>query len=268
MKAEKSPKSILAYGHGPLPIGGAVTVEIIVPPCPLQPFIDMQYIDSKTMSRRPGMYMKYLPYLYSPTNGKLLTGGSYAFDTFEKAKDYARWVMEDFTTGEEGNKTKFWDQPMFENCRSWVWQVLGAHAFTEVETHASMRLVQWKYTGHDAEQDLIQSFPTIKDEIEKLGGAAIWLLHNSEEHMIGLQVVFAKEAGKVDDSVAQNVLMLAGAQRPLEHLLPDGLSLECFYDRASLLLILWLPRSRMAGGTELYIPLLPTVVPDITYEYD
>ncbi|KAJ4349340.1 uncharacterized protein N0V89_007954 [Didymosphaeria variabile] len=125
MEATKSPKSIIGYPAGLLPIGGDVTVEIVDPPCPLQPITDAQYVDSKTMSRGPGMHTKYLPYIYSAVNGKLVTGGSYAFDTFGNARDYARWATEDFEVGEEGKKIKIWDQPMFESHRSWVWQVLG-----------------------------------------------------------------------------------------------------------------------------------------------
>lgn len=265
-EAAKSPKPILAYPPGPLPVGGAVTIEIVVPPFPLQPLIDAQYNDSKTMSQRPGMYLKYLPYLYSPVNGKLLTGGSYAFDTYENAEDYVRWT-EDFVVGEEDKKIKFWEQPMFESHQSRVWRVIGAHSFTKLDNQGYMRLIQWKYTGADVEKLLLQSYPKLKEEVEKIGGAAVWLLHNSEQKMIGLQLAFEKEIGVVDESTAHRGLLLAGAQRSLEYLLPEGLELECFYDRSSLLLTLWLPMSRSAGGTELHIPYLPTVVPDITHEY-
>lgn len=264
--AAQSSKPILEYPPGPLSVGGAVTIEIVMPPVPLQPLIDAQYIDSKTMSQRPGMYTKYFPYMYSPVNGKMLGGGCYAFDTYENAKEYVRWTEEEYQVEREGKMVKFWDQALFEKSRKWVWRVIGAHSFCNIEAHSSLRLIQWKYTGDKIEKKLAALYPKLKETVENMGVAAVWLLHNPEEKMVGLNVAFKNENGAAGEDFGQKALR-DGVKKPLETLLPPELGLEEFYDRTSLLLTLWLPRSREAGGTELHIPLLSTIVPDISLEY-
>ena len=59
-------KAISGYEPGEIPAQDCTTAEIVMAGlgAPLQAFIDGQYLDSKIMSRRPGMHLKYLPYLY------------------------------------------------------------------------------------------------------------------------------------------------------------------------------------------------------------
>lgn len=265
MPASQSPKPILGYSPGPLSVGGAVTVEVIIPPVPLQPLMDAQYLDSKIMSQRPGMYIKYFPYLYSPVNGKLLGGGCYTFDTYEHAAEYARWT-ETYEVESEGQTIKFWDRPLFESHRKWVWRVVGAHSFREMEAQVCTRLIQWKYENDGVGQKLVELYPVLKETIKDLDVAVVWLLHNSEEKMVGLHVVFRNETGTVDGDLAQEALEEA-IKAPLETLMPRDLSLKKFFDRSSFLLTMWLPISREAGGTELHIPLRSVAVPDISLDY-
>ncbi|KAK5163328.1 uncharacterized protein LTR77_010701 [Saxophila tyrrhenica] len=255
-------KDILNYPVGEIPARAAITVEIVCPPCPLQPFIDTQYPDSKTMSARPGVYMKYLPYRYDEVTGKLLTGGSYLFDSYADAEGYKRWTTEEFEVDEP--RVKFWEREMFESRRSWVRRVVEAWNFRPVGEHAVGKVEQWRYEGEDAEVALHEAWPLVKSEAEKQGAAAIWLLHGGKEKIVGIQLAFPKVTGKVDQESARRSLAAAEQHPSLEQFLPKALRYERIFRRTSLLLTLWLPRSRAAGGKELTIPLYP-VVPGISH---
>lgn len=261
-----SPKGkVVGYEPGDIPVQAAVTVELLlaVPGLPLQAMIDQQYSDSRVMDKRPGMYLKYLPFRYDEITAKLLTGGSYAFDTWENAKDYARWVRDDFEVGEP--KTKFLKQPLFESAICRTWKIIGAHSFAPIQEHAVGRLQYWSYEATDGEAFLRQHYQELKSAAEEQGAAAFWLMFNPEEKLFGIQLAFKKEE-RTDDASARRSLAAAAGNLGLERLLPDDLPMKPVFDRTSLLLTLWLPRSRAAGGSELLIPNYP-VVPDITHDY-
>lgn len=230
---------------------------------PLQAFIDVQYLDSKIMSQRPGMYLKYLPYLYDGVSGKLLTGGSYLFDTYENAKDYVRWASHEFEVGDP--KVKFAEQPMFESFTGQVWKVIGAHSFAPIEAHAITRLQQWNCSNADAEARLRALYPDLRTAAEALGAASIWLLHHPDDNSVGMQLGF-KKGGSADHVDATRTLETAREQTELSDMLSSNLDLTLSFDRTSVLLTLWLPKSRAAGGSELTIPYHP-MVPDITHEH-
>jgi len=257
--------NVVGYEAGDIPVRGAVTVELLlgVPGMPLQGFIDHQYLDSQVMDKRPGMYLKYLPHRYDEVTGKIWTGGSYTFDSWENAKENARWVGEDYEVGE--TKIKFLDQPLFETSKCLVWKVLGAHSFAPIEEHAVGRLQYWSYEAADAETTLRGQFDKLQSAAKDQNAAAFWLLFNPDEKLFGFQMAF-KKAGGSDEPSARQALASAAGKSSLGSLLPDGLRAKPLFDRTSLLLTIWLPRSRAAGGRELLIPNHP-VVPDITHKH-
>lgn len=270
MAASKLNSNIRGYEVGEIPAKGALTVEIVVAGLgvPLQPFINAQYLDSKTMSERPGMYIKYLPYRYDAVTGQILNGGSYLFDTFDNAKDYVRWANDDFQVGDP--PVKFWDQPIFDSHEGQVWEVIGAHNFAPIEEHAIGRLQHWKFKGNaaDTEAALRDIYPSLKSKAEDQGAASFWLLYNPEQNMVGIQQAFRK-SGECDQKSAQKSLAMAERRVSLMEQQPElskKLGLELLFDRTSILLTLWLPRSRKAGCAELAIPYYP-MVPDITHDH-
>jgi hypothetical protein len=265
MVTTKLHSDIRGYEVGELPVKGAVTSEIFVAGfgVPLQAFINAQYLDSKIMSERPGMHLKYLPYQYDTVTGKLISGGSYLFDTWENAKEYARWANEDFEVGEP--KVKFWDQPMFESHSGRVWKVIDAHSFAPIEEHAIGRLQQWTCRAPDAEAALHEAFPALRALVQDQGAASIWLLYSPEDNVVGIQLGFKKD-GQNDAESARRSLTMVEKLPPIDQNLPTALCLEPLSDRSSILLTLWLPKSRAAGGSELAIPYYP-MVPEITHGY-
>lgn len=233
---------------------------------PMQSLLDVQYIDSKTMDKRPGMQVKYLPYDYDET-GKPATGGAYIFDTYEDAQEYARWGNEDFVVP-DGHR--FWEQPMFESHSGQVWKVVGAFNFTETQEHALARLQQWEYTGkedEDVEDALKKLYPSLKETAQQQGTTSIWVLFSPSYKRVGVELGFGKVSKEVNEETAKESLKVVRAKEGFDGWFPKGgLEVNKVVDKSSLLLTLWLPRSRQAGGTELAIPWYP-FVPDITHEH-
>lgn len=150
------------------------------------------------MDKRPGMFLKYLPYCYDQVTGKLLTGGSYLFDTLDDAKDYARWTTEDFEVGDPA--TKFWDQPLWESTTRNTWDVIGAYNFAPMEEHAVGRLQKWMYRGLEDVNALRDAYAAVRTAAQTQEAASIWLLHNPAEKMIAIQMAFRKLEGNDDVS--------------------------------------------------------------------
>ena len=230
---------------------------------PLQGVIDHQYQDFQSMSRRPGLYIKYMPYRYHEINGQFLTGGSYLFDTWENAKNYESWSSAEFEAG--GQKVNFWAQPMFVSSPHWAWKVVGAHNFAPVQEHAIGRFQRWKCESANAESDLREAYPKLKAAAEAQGAASFWLLYQPDEKMVAIQVAFKRTASADDVPSTLKSLTSIIQLSSLEASLPKSLDVQLLFDRTSLFLTCWLPKSREAGGSELSIPNYP-VVPALSLE--
>ncbi|KAK8920109.1 hypothetical protein VCV18_008944 [Metarhizium anisopliae] len=254
---------VIGYETGEIPAQGVVTIvfTIGVPGIPLQACIDSQYKDSRAMDKRPGMYMKYLPFRYDEITAKQFTGGSYLFDTWENAKEYDRWLREDYEAGDEP-KTKFLERQLFEEPSCQVWKVIGAHSFVPIEEHAVGRLQYWSCDVADAETTLREHYKKLKDAAEAQNAAAFWLFYNAEDKKFGIQLAFKKQDGN-DESAARRSVAAVAAKPGLEQLLPKDFVSKSLFDRAGLFLTTWLPKSRAAGGCARLIPNYP-LVPAIT----
>lgn len=260
------PRRILGYDIGEIPAGGATTAEIYIAGCgvPLQALMDTQYKDSQTMDKQPGMYIKYLPYRYDEVTGKLLTGGSYLFDTWENAKEYGRWMVEDFRVGSP--ETPFLEQPMFESTVRNIWKVIGAYNFAPVEDHAIGRLQRWQCDATaNIDTTLRDAYPAVLSAAKDQGAASVWLLYRPEENTVGLHLAFRKGDGATDAASVGEWLAAVAAKPSLGDVLPARWNVRPVFDRCSLFLTLWLPLSREKGGAARTIPLYP-VVPAITDE--
>lgn len=177
---------------------------------PVQDLHDVQYIDGKTMDKRPGMQIKSLPYDYDDT-GKLITGGEYQFDTFEDAQQWARWSNEDVVV--QGGH-KFWEQPMFESHTGQVWKVVRAYNFVETHEHAVARLRQCDYTGQDEDvyEALKQLYPLLKEAAQKQGATSIWVLFRPLSKRVGVELSSRKVSKEVNEETAKESLKVQGSR--------------------------------------------------------
>lgn len=259
--------NIRGYEVGEIKAQAAFTAEIQIVQnagVSVQGLIDHQYVDSKEMSRRPGIYLKYLPYYFDEITGQMMTGGMYLFDTYANAEAYGQWAANEFEVGQP--KTKFWDQPLFEKSVKIKFRVIGAVNFLPVAEHAMGRLERWTYDAHaDADAALRKIYPVLRNAAKEQGAASFWLLHSPEEKTIAVQLAFAR--GKGDDHAAARDQLEFIRELPSlgKHILNE-LEINRTFNRTRLFLTLWLPLSRAAGGAELTIPNYP-VVSAITHEH-
>ncbi|KAH7146157.1 hypothetical protein EDB81DRAFT_689275 [Dactylonectria macrodidyma] len=248
---------VLSYDTGVIHAHGAFTTEIhIEARVSLQDVWNDQYHGSQIVGKRPGMYLKYLPCRYHDVSGDVLTGGAYLFRTLEEANDYKRWTSNDLQVGEP--KTTFWKQPLFKSVNLWAWNVIGAHNFAPVDSHAVGRFQRWKYDIKDAKSILQQHYPVLKDAAEKRGATSVWLLHSPEEKMIAIQTSFRKSKSDDYDAIQDRVVSVA-QETSIGEIFSDALKAEPVLDRTSPFLAVWLPLSKSDDAVEVKSPVFPAL---------
>lgn len=193
--------------------------------------------DRMYMAERPGMQRKQIPMRIDFSNGNLLTGGRYLFDTEQDAAKYRSWVENDFVL----DGTHFFERPYFLNpdCRSWG--VVGAHNIKDIQQQIIMRTERWSVPRGSQMHLLKQSWPLILQEAEERGLTGVWLLYNEREQLAQL-VYFA------DRVVAQNPSVFDFASlAALEFSAPLGSVFDTqpdwirTFDRTQWVLTVWFP---------------------------
>ncbi|MFH9069703.1 hypothetical protein [Streptomyces alboflavus] len=240
------PGPIKAYDIGPIPMEAAFTSDFPlaagIGAADVQDIVDKQEVERRVMDVRTGMYAKYMPSRIDEAAGRHYTGGRYLFETWADVVDYERFTSQELEF-EPG--VKFWSRPFFQDVERFVWRVAGAHNFLPLDAHHVSRFERFRYEG-DGEAALERAWGTVRDEAGARGLAAVWLLHQPEQRLIGLHTV-ATGLTPADLEAAPSL----GA------LLPASLAPERYFDRSSRILSLWLPKSRLAGGAPSAYPSAP-----------
>jgi NADPH:quinone reductase-like Zn-dependent oxidoreductase len=247
---------VLGYDTGPIRCRAAFTSDFAVPAdMPIQQLVNNVENERPSMDIRPGMRHKYMPLRFDPATGAHLVGGRYLFDNWDDVADYVRFTS---TELEFEPGVKFWDRPFFLGIDKHAWHVVGAHDFTPMAgTHYVNRLERFSYTRADAENRLAKAWPKIRAAAEAQGLASAWLLVQPDEHQIGI-VTIADRVNCCDDAdTASQSLAALEHRESLARLLPLELAPRKVFDRTSLILSLWLPRSRDAGGVSSAFPTFP-----------
>jgi hypothetical protein len=246
---------IRGYGTGPIAAAGAFTSDFAIPDeIPMQHLVDMLEIERRSMDVRPGMRHKYTPLRFDPATGARQVGGRYLFDTWANAVDYNTFTS---TELEFEPGVKFWERPFFLGVDRHVWRVTGAYDFTPLATHYVNRFERWTYTGANAERLLEQVWPTVRETAGWQGLASAWLLFEPEEEQIGILTVAAKaDGGDLADAASRSVTALQQIESA-GRFLPAELGVQKVFDRTSLILAMWLPKSRLAGGAPSAFPAAP-----------
>jgi hypothetical protein len=246
---------VRGYRTGPIPAEAAFTSDFAIPDdIPLQSLMDMVEIERRSMDVRPGMRHKYTPLRFDPATGVRQVGGRYLFDTWEDALDYDR-----FTTSELEFEpgVKFWDRPFFLNVDRHNWRVTGAHDFTPMATsHDVSRLERWTYRGADPSSALATAWPAVRADAEAQGLASVWLMFQPEERQVAILTVAARPADDPGEATSHALTWLERAES-LGYALPRELGTEKVFDRTSAIFMMWLPRSRRAGGDPASFPVSP-----------
>ncbi|MET0493315.1 MAG: hypothetical protein ABW000_09325 [Actinoplanes sp.] len=247
---------IRSYDTGAIRAEAAYTADFAIPrEIEIQYLVDMLEIERRSMDVRPGMRHKYTPLRFEPATGATLIGGRYLFDTWSNVLDY-----EEFTSGELEFEpgVKFWSRPFFLGVDRHIWKVAGAHDFTPLATtHHVNRLERWTFESGDPDRELERAWPQIQDAAGEAGLASVWLMFQPEERQVGILTV----AERVDDT--DPVVSAARSIEALERtpsggrFLPATLETAKVFDRTSLILSMWLPQSRLAGGAPSAYPSVP-----------
>jgi hypothetical protein len=247
---------IRGYETGPITAEAAFTSDFAIPDdIPMQHLVNMVEIERRSMDVRPGMRHKYTPLRFDPATGIRRVGGRYLFDTWKDAVDYNTFTSDELEF-EPG--VKFWDRPFFLDVDRRIWRVTGAHDFTPLATtHYTNRFERWRCTSGNLERLLEQAWPTVRENAGRQGLASAWLLFQLEQKQIGILTVAAKADGRDPaDAASRSVTALEQAES-VGRFLPAGLGVEKVFDRTSLILAMWLPRSRLAGGAPSAYPAAP-----------
>jgi hypothetical protein len=247
---------ILGYDAGPIRCRAAFTSDFAVPAdMPIQQLVNNVENERASMDVRRGMRHKYVPLRFDPATGAHLVGGRYLFDSWDDLVDYVRFTSSELEF-EPG--VKFWDRPFFLGIDKHAWYVVGAHDFTPMaSTHYVNRLERFTYTGADIRGRLAAVWPTVSEAAATQRLASAWLLFQPDEHEIGIVTVADRVKDSDDADTASRSLAALEHSKSLARFLPRELAPERVFDRTSLNLSLWLPRSRDAGGAPSAFPTFP-----------
>jgi hypothetical protein len=251
----RNPMNVRGYQTGPIACQAAFTADFeIAHEIPLPHVISKVDSDRQRMDVRRGMRSKYVPLRFDPATGAHQIGGRYLFDTWDDVVDYMRFTTEELEF-EPG--TKFWDRPMFSNVSKLAWQVVGAHDFLPVTAHYVSRFERFAYDAATPVESLDAAWPGICDAAQEEGLASVWLLTQTEERQVGLVTVATHISGDNDAERASRSLAALERRTSLLGDLSNRAGIRKVFDRTSLNLSIWVPRSPPRGGAPSIFPTFP-----------
>jgi hypothetical protein len=209
---------VRCYGTGPITADAAFTSDFAIPDdIPTQNLVNMVEIERRSMDVRPGMRHKYMPLRFDPATGARQVGGRYLFDTWKNAVEYNTFTSKELEF-EPG--VKFWDRPFFLGVDRHIWRVTGL-----------MTSRRWPP----------RTTPTALN-----AGRTPAITWSGSWNRCG-RLSFRTPDGRAWPVRTGSV----------GRFLPAELGVEKVFDRSSLILAMWLPRSRLAGGAPSAYPAAP-----------
>ncbi|NNH71078.1 hypothetical protein HLB23_14590 [Nocardia uniformis] len=246
---------IRGYELGPIAADAAFTSDFAVAPeVSMSDLVDKQEIERRVMDDRTGMLMKYMPTRYDAVTGEVLTGGRYLFDTWANVEEYRRFTAEELEF-EPG--VKFWSRPFFLGVDRHIWRVAGAHNFTPLAEHAVDRFERFTFEGGNPRAMLEEVWPAVRDSARAEGLGAAWLLYQPEERQIAIHTVASRIADDDPVDSAEASIRAIATMPSLGNLLPAQLRARKVFDRSAMIISMWLPKSRVAGGIPTANPMTP-----------
>lgn len=251
---DANPINVQGYEVGPVACEAAFVADFDVSSdIPMNKLVSKIDIDRQIMFVRNGMRSKYVPFRFDPATGAHQIGGRYLFDTWNDVVDYMRFTTEELEF-EPG--VKFWDRPFFSNIDKRAWKVIGAHEFVPLETHYASRFERFAYEDAATLAKVEAAWAELRDAAQNDGLASVWLLAQPDERQVGLVTANQQVAG--DDPANQASCTLLALERKRSLLASKGPdTLKPLFDRASLNISLWLPRSAQTGGDASIFPTFP-----------
>jgi hypothetical protein len=223
---------------GSIKAKGAFTCDFALPgDFPFSQVAPVIERDRMYMAERPGMQRKQIPMRIDFSNGNLLTGGRYLFDTEKDAAKYKSWVENDFVL----DGTHFLERPYFIDPDCHSWGVVAAHNIKDIRQQIIMRTERWSVPQGSQTHALKQNWPSILQEAQQRGLTGVWLLYNEQENLAQL-VYFADRVVPQDPYVPDFASLAA-----LEFAAPLGTAFDGrpgwakTFDRSQWVLTVWFP---------------------------
>jgi hypothetical protein len=192
--------------------------------------------DRIIMAREPGLLRKHIPLSFDPSNGNLLAGGRYLFDTEQHA-----WQYKAFVEGYTLNGIKFLERPEFIEHDCHAWSVIGARDFADVHTaHVVFRTERWKVPPANQRHWLEGQWAAIRSQAQARGLTSVWLLYNRHERLVTL-VYFADRLVPPDPITPDFVSLGALESSPPLGELLDDLAYIKVLDRTQWSWTIWFP---------------------------
>lgn len=246
--------TVLGYEVGPIACKAAFVSDFeVATEIPIDVLVTKIDEDRRTMAVGSGMHAKYMPLRFDPATGAHQIGGRYLFETLADAEAYMR-----FTEGLEFEPgVKFWERRIFSKIDKGTWHAVGAEDFEPLQTHYANRFERFRCDAPLRSEAMVSLWPAIRDAAQAQGLASVWLLMRPETREIGLVTAIKQSvvAGEADADAASRTLAALAAQPSLSRLLPIPGSI--MFDRTSLNLSIWLPRSDRLGGEAAIFPTYP-----------
>lgn len=250
---------VRGYEIGPINASGAFTSEIDIPveatPGLLSTAVEA---DRPSVVRMPGMRHKYLPVRFDPATGALTGGGCYLFDTYANAVAFRNFLESCIM---EGESTTFWNRPWFVNPVRFAWRVYGAFDFTPITTHHLNRIERYAVPEDLIEASLPQVFQTLLEEAQTLGLGHVSLMYQPEQRLLGVVTAAARKGDGPNsfETVRNSIDALALRGSISENAFRKIGAREKVFDRTSLTLTIYLPKSEEAGGVPAIWPNSPPI---------
>jgi hypothetical protein len=227
---------------GDISTGGAFTCDLTLPGSILgdtsqEPIGAALERDRMLMARRPGMLRKHIPLSIDPATGNLQAGGRYLFDTAENARDYKKFVVEDFTL----DGVQFLERPIFLDHDCHAWTTIGARDFADIHTaQVVMRTERWAVPKKNQRDILRERWSAIRRSARERGLTSVWLLYNDHERLASLVYFAGRSAPKSPEAPDGAALGALQAAPPLGDLLND-LPYDKVLDRTQFSWTIWFP---------------------------
>ena len=226
--------------------GAAFTCDFAIsqsiPPLDIVPMIDR---DRTVMTARPGFLRKCIPLRIDRASGTYLTGGRYLFRTAQDARQYQRWLWQDFVR----DGVAFFDRPFFVQPECHVWDVVGGADLASYDQHqVVLRTERFQVPAASRDVRLAERWSPVLAEAQRRGLTGVWLLHDQPEQLVSL-VYFADRAERAERAVpltpeAPNAhdldLVVLEQAPPLGDVIADRGWTRTF-DRTQWVLTLWFP---------------------------
>ncbi len=235
---ENSTADVQQKQDGNIKAKGAFTCDFALPgDFPFSQVAPVIERDRMYMAERPGMQRKQIPMRIDFSNGNLLTGGRYLFDTEQDAAKYKSWVENDFVL----DGTHFFERPYFLNPDCHSWGVVGAHNIKDIQQQIIMRTERWS-VPHESQMHLLkQSWPLILSDARQRGLTGVWLLYNEREQLA--QLVYFADRVAPQDPFMFDFASLAALEfaAPLGSVFDTQPEWTRTFDRTQWVLTFWFP---------------------------